>query len=361
MKLSRGILENIASGVLTLDAAGRVTWVNPAAARILGWQAPRAIGRDVRDLVEAESPLRRLLDDALSSRQFANDVEFSYQPAGSTARRLRVSSLDLETETAIRSTVVLLRDISDVHRLEQQVVRAEKFLALGTLSAAIAHEIKNPLGALDLNVDLLADELCSDQPDPGRQADLLAVLKEEIRRLNSIVKHYLSFAHPAEVESAPVDLGRVIRDVLKLVRPELERRAIRWSCSWPDGGPAVSGDRDRLQQLFLNLVLNAMEAMPGGGELRVAAEAGRDVGQTGARLVVSVADTGPGIPQELLSRIFDPYFTTRTEGLGLGLAVVHRIVEDHGGSVVVDSRLDLGTTFTVALPLLERRTEGDAA
>ncbi len=360
MKLSRRILENIVSGVLTLDSASRVTWVNPAAARLLARPVSDMIGRDVRDVIEAGSPLRGLLDDALLSRQFANDLEFSHQPPGCVARRLRVSSLELETETGARSIAVLLRDISDVHALQQQVARAEKFLALSTLSSAIAHEIKNPLGALDLNVDLLAEELRADRPDPRHVAESLAVLKDEIRRLNSIVKHYLHFAHPSEVEPEPVDLGGVIHDVLALVRPQTARRSIQCSCSWPEGRPAVSGDRDRLKQLFLNLILNAIDAMPGGGELRVAAESLRDAGHPGGRLAVSIADTGSGIPRELLSRIFDPYFTTRMEGLGLGLAVVHRIVEDHGGSVVVESRQAMGSTFTVTLPLVRARRDEDA-
>lgn len=366
MKLSRGILENIASGVVTLDPGGRVTWVNPAAERFLGNAAAEAVGRDVREIVEAGTPLRQLLDDALDLRRFANDREFSHEPAGTAPRRLRVSSLELETETGARSIVVLLRDISEVHRLEQQVTRAEKFAALGTLSSAITHEIKNPLSALDLNLHLLAEELEAERPDQAQIRDYLAILQDEIRRLNSIVDHFLHFARPSRLQPVAVDLGAVLDDVLALVRPEMKRRGIRPSWSWPPARPAVSGDGDKLQQVFLNLVLNAIQAMPGGGELRVTAQAvSNDEPEAQRletpRLAVTVTDTGAGMPPEVLSRIFDPYFTTREEGLGLGLALVYRIVEDHGGSIVADSRVGVGTSVMVTLPLVDRARSEEPA
>ncbi len=354
MTLSRGILQNIASGVLTLDAGGRVTWMNPAAERLLGSGAATAIGRDIREIVPEGTPLRRLLDEALELRQFANDREFSHEPAGSAPLRLRVSSLELESEAGGRSIVVLLRDISEIHRLEQQVSRAEKFAALGTLSSAIAHEIKNPLSALDLNLHLLAEELEAERPDRAQVSGYLAILRDEIRRLNGIVEHFLHFARPSRLQPVAVDLRAVLDDVLALVRPETRRRGIRPWFSWPRACPAVSGDAGKLQQVFLNLVLNAIQAMPGGGELGIRAEV-LDGGEPEARqLAVTVTDTGVGMPPEVLSRIFDPYFTTREEGLGLGLALVHRIVEDHGGSVVAESREGAGTSVTVVLPLAGR-------
>lgn len=349
-KLGPEILHNLASGVLTLDPSGRVTWVNPAAERLLGTAAAEMVGRDVRDFALPGTPLRQLLDDALEQRRYANDREFSHQVPGREPRRLRVSSLELETETGSRNIVVLMRDISEVHHLLQQVIRAEKFAALGTLASAIAHEVKNPLSALDLHLRLLADELEAERPDRNAIRSYLGVLREEVRRLDGIVRHFLHFARPSRVVRVPLDLRSVVDDVLALVKPEIRRRRIAVTCSWPASCPMVCGDRDKLQQVFLNLVLNAIQAMPDGGALHVSAQVALPEASQVPHVAVTVADTGIGMPPDVLPRIFDPYFTTRKDGLGLGLAIVHRIVDDHGGSLAAESREGMGTSITVTLP-----------
>ena len=237
-------------------------------------------------------------------------------------------------------------------RVERQVGRMERLAALGQVVAGVAHEVRNPLASLRIHLDLLeVDVLPAGQPS-------LRVLGDEVDRLNQIVSQLLAFSRPRPPIGGPVDLGEVVSWCHQMVRDRMSRQGVSWRETGFDGARLVPGDAAQLRQMLLNLALNALDAMPRGGELHVGTRCGEDDrpgGMRRAALFLSVEDSGEGIASELLPRLFDPFFTTRPEGTGLGLALVHRIAELHGGAVDVVSSPGR-TIFTVTLP--ER--EGDA-
>lgn len=260
---------------------------------------------------------------------------------------LRTSASELRHETG-RSDglVILLRDITEVSRLELQLRRADKLAALGTLAAGVAHEVKNPLHALGLNLHLLAEELGSTRPSLEEVRSYLDILRSEVQRLHRIVENFLRFAKPSIPEVKPLDLNGLVERVLSLVAFEAADHGVTIDIEFDPALETVPGDEGQLAQVFLNLTINALQAMPSGGTLTVITQ--RRNGWAEA----IVKDTGEGIKQEVLPHVFDPYFTTRPGGVGLGLAVVHRIVEGHHGTIDVESEAGKGTMMIVRLPLI---------
>lgn len=224
--------------------------------------------------------------------------------------------------------------------IEEQLRRADRLSALGELSAGMAHEIRNPLGSIRGTAEILRDAF-----DPSdRRYEFTEILIREVDRLNRVVQDFLQFARPAPVERGSFDPEEALREVLALTAQQATKSGVEMHLA---GGsiPPVAGNREQLKQAFLNLILNAVQAMPGGGRLTISL--GTENGQARIRF----ADTGQGIAPENLEKIFNPFFTTRQEGTGLGLAITHRIVQSHGGRLEVESRLGEGTTLTLYLPL----------
>ena len=242
-------------------------------------------------------------------------------------------------------------------KVERQMGRMERLAALGQVVAGVAHEIRNPLAALRIHLDLLEEEV----PPAGQSS--LRVLGDEVDRLNQIVSQLLAFSRPRPPLGGPVPLGDVVAWCHQMVRERMSRQGVSWWETRPEGACKVAGDATQLRQMLLNLVLNALEAMPHGGALHIGIREGwygapPGEGERRQGFFLTVEDSGEGIVPAFLSRIFDPFFTTRPEGTGLGLALVHRIVELHGGTVDVVSAPGR-TLFTVVLPG-EEETPHDA-
>ncbi|MDI3281333.1 MAG: ATP-binding protein, partial [Bacillota bacterium] len=239
----------------------------------------------------------------------------------------------------------------EVLKKERQVQRAERLSALGRLTAGLAHEIRNGLYKIGGCAEILQDEASTDP----RVAELASGIAEETRDLAEVLDRFLSFAQEGNKAWRTFSVRTVVQDVLFSLRQELERRGIECRCLMPEDELVMLGDAPRIREAILNLVLNAIEAMEGGGELEL-----RLKRQDGG-CAVEIKDTGPGIPPQYLEEIFDPFFTTKPEGTGLGLPIADQIVREHGGRICVVSELGRGSTFTVVLPLLESKateTEG---
>jgi two-component system sensor histidine kinase HydH len=228
--------------------------------------------------------------------------------------------------------------------LEAEMARRERLSAMGDMAATVAHEIKNPLNAVSMGLQRLRDEFARDAAGESRR--FLDLMEAEVRRLNGIVEQFLSLARPLPLKREAVRPDELLRALAALVEADAKAAGVRVVVSAPPGLPAVTADRDHLEQVLLNLVVNALQAMPEGGTLALEATAAR------GRLALEVRDTGGGIAPEARERIFDPYFTTKAKGLGLGLAVARRIVEEHGGRIEVDSEPGRGSRFRVTLPLV---------
>jgi len=235
---------------------------------------------------------------------------------------------------------------SDLRKAEAQLIRSEKLAALGQLAAGIAHEIRNPLTSINILIHSLKEKL---RTDHAHQEDL-KVIEEEIHRINEIVDQFLRFAKPAPPLFGKTEVLSVFEETLSLLRPQLERqRIILWKEFNPL--PPITIDKEQIKQVILNLLLNAIQAMPLGGELKL----GGQVSGDGRWIQLSVKDSGIGIPPEDMDKLFDPFFSTKEEGIGLGLSIAHRIMDQHCGKIEVESNPEKGTLFTLWIPIGNER------
>ena len=234
------------------------------------------------------------------------------------------------------------RHLADIKALETAMARGERLAAVGNLAAAVDHEIRNPLSAVSMGLQRLRAEFEPAEPEEYRR--MVDLVRGEVRRLNTIVEEFLSLARPIQLRPEPVPVAALLDEIRRLVGPQAAQAGIAIEPVIPASLPDIRADRNRIKQVLLNLVLNAIEAMPSGGRLTLGAAA------SGAGLTLTVADTGSGIPPEVLPRVFEPYVTTKTRGLGLGLAIARQIVEAHGGRIEVESQAGPGTSFRITLP-----------
>ena len=274
--------------------------------------------------------------------------------AGDWSRQVQVTSRD-EIGLLAREFNAMAASLDSQQR---ELRRAERLAAVGRISAQITHEVRNPLNAIGLNAELLAEELEA-RPDLSPEARALcAAIGREVDRLNAVTEEYLRFARPPRQAAGRVDLGEAAATLLDFLAPELSAARVEVRRELPPGLPPVRGDEGQLRAVLLNLVRNSREAMAGGGVLTVAAR--RADGAEGA-VELRVSDTGGGIPPEAVARVFDPFYSTKERGTGLGLAFVQQVVQEHGGTVRCDSQPGRGTTFTLRFPALPEERAGEPA
>jgi len=344
------VLSHMREGVVAVDARGKVSTVNQSAADMLGV----SLGQGLSSL---PPQIARVLTQTLQEKRPVND--FETQIVNTTGDRVPVvmSSTCLATpDQESRGAIAMIYDLSLVKRLEENVQRADRLSSIGTLAAGMAHEIKNPLVSIKTFAQLLPQRYA----DADFRTTFIEVVPHEVERIDSIVSRLLDFARPRPVHFAPQDLRAIIEGVLALVENETRKQNIRIVKELPDFSMEVHGDDQQLHQLFLNLVLNSVDALAQSSRrvLTVCACLDRmHIRRNGQTPVleaecvkVLLSDTGCGIPEESLAHVFNPFFTTKVNGCGLGLAVVHSIVREHSGEIDVSSELGLGTRFTVSLP-----------
>jgi signal transduction histidine kinase len=320
---------------------------DPELARALaaGARATRIVDADGRRVLEVVRPAT--LDGA---RVGLLAIDFSTEPMARAWRRdlragvgLALAVLAVGALGLALIFYVQRRHLAERQALEAEMARRERLAALGDVAAAFAHEVRNPLNAVSMGLQRLRAEFA---PEPGEEyARFVDLMQGEVRRLNAIVEQFITLARPVPLKLGPLTVDELLRELAALVEPEARQAGVALRVVAPPGLPAVVADRDHLKQVLLNLMLNGVQAMTGGGALTLSAEVGRDA------LALTVADTGPGIPPETLGRIFDPYFTTKPGGLGLGLTIARRIVEAHGGTLTVESEPGHGCRFRASLPL----------
>ncbi len=345
------VFAKMREGVIAVDKRGMVTVINQAALSLLG---PIEEGRNVDELpAEIADLLRTTLDRETPVSDFETAIT---NPEGQSVTLLMSSSCLMTEDGATSGAVVLLYDLSLIKTLERNVQRADRLSSIGTLAAGMAHEIKNPLVSIKTFTQLLADRY----KDPEFRATFEEVVPHEVDRIDTIVSRLLDFARPRPVVYTHVNIRRTIDEVAALIENQLRKAFVTVELDAPDQSFFISGDDQQLHQVFLNLFLNAIDAMKqrGEGTLRIKLRMGYFFKRrkNASNLVerkcvhISVSDTGHGIPADRLPEIFTPFFTTKPEGCGLGLAVVHSIIEEHGGEIDVTSVAGEGATFTVSLP-----------
>jgi two-component system sensor histidine kinase PilS (NtrC family) len=364
------ILYNIRSGVVTVDEAGTLLYANPAAAVLLGLDLGAHMGLPALDVLASRSPV---LADALAAtarrRERITRREGSISkpgaefPIGVTTTSATVATgvaVDGARPAGTATATAIFQDISDMKRLEELHLRAERLEGIAELGASLAHEIKNPLAAIRSAVEQLGRMPAGD-PDAGT---LSALVVRESDRLSRLLSEFLDFARVRMTRVGPVDVGTLARDAAALAATHPDRRpGVAVECVTPEGPVVVQGDDDLLHRVVFNLALNAVQAAPERGTVRIeVAVAASDQLPTGmsfdhGAVALRVTDDGPGIPLDIRDRLFDPFCTTKPGGSGLGLAIVHRAIEAHRGVVFTD-RADGRTRFTVLLP---STSEGDPA
>lgn len=354
--LARNILQSIPTGVLTVNPSGVITAANPTAEAVLKRSATDLLGNSYESVFAEGETIRAVLEGALRHHQHVSQKDLSYESQDRTPHTIRVSTAELAGDDAEPSGVILqAQDVTDWLALEQRVRVADKLAALHTLSAGVAHELRNPLSAMDLNLHLLEEELRERASLPEQGARYLHVLNAECHRLSVILDNFMKFARPGSVGLHEVNVSAIIEHIMALMQFEAEERKIRLEQTVEEPLPFVLGDETAISQVLVNIVVNAFHAMPNGGLCHVAAEA-RHANDT-HWLVVSVKDTGVGIKKEDLARVLEPFYTTKSSGTGLGLAIAYRIMDDHGGTIQVSSTPGIGTTAVLTFPVAAEKAQ----
>jgi PAS domain S-box-containing protein len=349
--LARNILQSIPTGILTINRSGIITAVNPTAEAVLKRPATDLLGNSYVTVFASGEIIREVLDGALKSHRHISQEDLSYTGVNGQLQTIRVSTVELTGGDGQPAGVLLqAQDVTEWLGLEQRVRVAEKLAALHTLSAGVAHELRNPLSAIDLNRHLLEEELLEHGPPTSEAMHYLHILNAECRRLSAILDNFMKFARPSSVDSHEVDIHRVIEHIVTLMQLEAQEHNIHLEYRVGKDLPRVLGDETQISQVLVNVIVNAFHAMPDGGHCHItvdscAADAKRWV-------EISVRDTGIGIPEEALPRLFDPFYTTKPGGSGLGLAIAYRIMQDHGGLIKVASVPGNGTAVELKFPAL---------
>ncbi len=347
--LARNILQSIPTGVLTVNRGGVITAVNPTAEAVFKRSSSDLLGHPYESVFAEGETIRTVLDGALRNHRHVSQQDLPYERGDGLARTIRVSTAELTGDDGRLAGVILqAQDVTEWLALERRVRVAEKLAALHTLSAGVAHELRNPLSAMDLNLHLLEEELKDKETLGPQAAHYLHVLNAECRRLSAILDNFMKFARPGAPSLHEVDVKNLIAHILALMQFEAEERKIRIERIVEDGLPLVLGDETQISQALVNVVVNAFHAMPEGGVCRVGALRREADGKPWVE--ISVKDTGVGIKKEELARLFEPFYTTKPSGSGLGLAIAYRIIQDHAGTIEVTSEPGNGTAVVMKFP-----------
>ncbi len=335
------VMAGLEDGLLLFTRDARAVMISPAAEKFLGAPAGQSLGRRVTEIFPPGHPLHEALhieSDELSELAAETELQTSEGP-----RRVSVSVQAIQEDGERMGALVTLRDLDSLESINTQLQVSERLAALGRITAGVAHEVKNPLNSMRLWLENLKESLSGDSDGASQQA--VQVLDKEIDRLDAVVKRFLDFTRPMDIRLEPTQLAELLNEVLEVAQPQLQKSNIQLAQLLPIDVPEVYVDRALLKQAVLNLVLNAAEAMPGGGQLRLV------LSRRGEMAEITVGDTGKGIPLENRQKIFQLFFSTRPGGSGIGLASTFRIVQLLNGSIDFTSEVGRGTTFRIELPL----------
>ena len=343
------VFEALREGVLILAPDGQVTFLNSSAARLFGLDSETAPGQPLSKLV------RGLDWESLSGGEnptaVSRDLEIFYPEHRFLNFYLSPIVEDLEGRPSHLGTVMLVRDLTETRRTNEENLESEKLNALTLLAAGVAHEIGNPLNSLGIHLQLLERKIKKLPPgDSEPLLEHLTTARSEITRLDSLLQEFLHAIRPSRAVVQPTQLNTLIRDTLKTLEPELLSREVRINLQLNDELPDLSLDPDQIRQALFNLIKNAYQAVPAsGGEITIASTLNEH------EALVRIADSGDGISPEVLGSLFEPYSTTKSSGTGLGLLIVRRILREHGGEIEIQSEEGQGTQVTLHFPRTNKR------
>lgn len=346
---TESIIQSIGSGILIARINDSITYVNRAGERILGYSRNELIGKQFGSLAlrEKQGATHSFLDspEDLDTRKEGwmrrkDNVEF---PVGFTINN------HLNVRGEMIGKIVIFRDLTNIYKIQEEILRMDRLVSLGKLSSGIAHELRNPLAGIKTTSQALGEEMSEEDP----RREYLTRITKEIDRLNELLKTFFSFAKPQRLTLVPCHIRDIINEIIPFLIKEIADKGIRFVETYHPNLPKIRVDKNQMHQVFLNLFLNSIQAMPGGGELKIDVAplnsvAGESQKQNFIKTVIS--DTGRGIPPHLIHKIFDPFFTTKPKGIGLGLSIAYQIINKHGGTIKVRSQWEKGTSFVIHLP-----------
>lgn len=338
---NENVVESVRVGILVVDASGTVTVMNRAAEEIWGVERAALVGKPLAGVAAVAPFLERI--EQVRAGGPAVRVGATRLPS---ERTVEVAVVPFIEDGRREGVVLVAEDVTERVRVEEALVRSERLAAIGKMSSQITHEVRNPLNSLSLNVEMLVEELKESQD--GEAKELLAAIASEIDRLTEITEGYLTFARLPRPALEREQLNALVESLLRFLREEAEGAGVEVRSQLAPGLPDVLADENQLRAALLNVVRNSMEAIRDAkvtGTLTVTTKA------NGKSVELTVADDGPGIPSKDLARIFDPFYSTKSDGTGLGLPLTQQIIEEHGGSIACASEPGRGTTFTIRLPI----------
>lgn len=337
---SDNVVENMPIGLVALDPDKKIISFNNVAGSILKNASPSIINREAESVMPVEvTDLIKEIDET----DTGIEREITCHTPDGKGLTLDISLSRLEGDDgAFMGYLILLRDITEIRSLKREVERSRRLASIGGLAAGVAHEIRNPLSSIK-GFATYFSERYSHVPEDKKTAEIMV---REVERLNRVIGQLLELAKPVSIEKKPVSIGKLIQHSIRIIERDAGKKDIRIVMDIPDDLPLIDLDSDRMNQVLLNLYLNAIEAMDEGGTLSIMAEAEERSGM----LRIKITDTGLGIDQKDLAHVFDPYFTTKQSGTGLGLSIVHRTIESHNGEITIESEQGEGTKVTIFLP-----------
>lgn len=348
---TENILRSLLNGVITIDANYCIMRINQATENIMRLPSEKLVGEQIAVVFEKDPEILGLIRDCLESHRIMEGVETSLhrKDGSSIPIELSLSLLEDPRHPSEKGAglVVLIRDLTEIQALKEHIRRQDRLAALGELSAGIAHEIRNPLGIIKGAAGILNKESGA---KGTKLAELSSVILEEVDRLNEVISDFLEFARPRPPQFKPENMNDLLRATLQMAALQIEKRKVRVHEDLAPDLPMVMADEHQMHQVFLNLILNALQATDEGDTVEIAT---RFLSQE--KLVEIVfSDTGMGIPEENLNKVFNPFFTSKEQGTGLGLSVVSKIVENHDGKIFLASEVGKGARFTICLPVAEQ-------
>jgi PAS domain S-box-containing protein len=349
----QGSFQTSGEALLLVAEDMSVLRANPAACTLLGYNPKEIESLPIRDVLIGPEDLMATVLEAVGHDREAQRPRVTLHHRDGTPFPAQLRAVPLHPPSPSR-VLIALTDLSERQAIEDRTETLAQRALLGEVTAIFAHEVRNPINNISTGVQLIASRLGRDHP----QYEALERIQKECLRLNQLMGDVLAFARPLELRIEPLDLADILQRLLARWEPRFRQAGVVCHTSFAPGTPRAAADPRTLEQIIVNLITNALQAMPGGGTLSVTLQPG--VGPQGPTVELKIADTGPGIPPEVRERIFDPFFTTKKEGTGLGLAIARRILSAHKGTISLESYPDAGTVFTVQIPAAHTSTGSPA-
>jgi PAS domain S-box-containing protein len=351
---TESVIQSIGSGIIITEMNDTITYINQAGERMLGYSKKELLEQpfSIFNLKEKQSMIPSILNnpDDLDTRKegWMKKKDGSEFPVGFTINN------HLSNSGERIGKIVVFRDLTNVYKIQEEILRMDRLVSLGKLASGIAHELRNPLAGIKTTAQALGEEISGDDS----KREYLHRITREIDRLNELLKTFFSFAKPQDLNLAHCHIKDIINEIIPFLIKEIADKGIRFTETYHPQLPKIKVDKTQMHQVFLNLFLNAIQAMPHGGELKIEATPMGSSSLEGSKqnfIKVVISDTGRGIPPHIVHRIFDPFFTTKPKGIGLGLSITYQIIKKHAGTIKVESQWEKGTSFVINLPeTLER-------